>query len=208
MVITKSSDIAVAAGEAESPRRRGRPRREEVDESILQAALEVLSAEGFASMSMDAVAERAGVSKPTIYRRWSTKIELASACISRLLRDDPPTTEPDVWKALQIELELFRRAVEHDHGISIIGTLLAHEEQQPTMIAEYRQNVAAVRRARIRKVFERGIQTSQLPPDIDVNLALNMMLGFYYASYIGGDPQPADWPSRCVDLIRRSAGSH
>lgn len=204
MVAPKSSANGMLA-EERIPRRRGRPRREEVDDSILRAALTVLSAEGFASMSMDAVAERAGVSKPTIYRRWSTKIELASACISLLLRDDPPTTEPDLWKALRIELELFRRAVEHDHGISIIGTLLAHEEQQPTMIAEYRQNVAAVRRARIRKVFEHGIATGQLSAETDVNLALNMMLGFYYASYIGGDPQANDWPEQCVALIRRSA---
>jgi AcrR family transcriptional regulator len=204
MVAKRASKNAARIGGAKVHRGRGRPRREDVDENILRAALAILSEGGFASMSMDAVAERAGVSKPTIYRRWSTKIELATACVPLLLRDDPVTTESDVWKALRIEIWLFWRAVEKDHAINIIGTLLAHEEQQPTLIAEYRENVAAVRRARVRAIFDRGIATGQLPHDVDVNLALNMLLGFYYASYIGGDPQPLDWPDKCVELLRRS----
>ncbi|WP_155349227.1 TetR/AcrR family transcriptional regulator [Acrocarpospora pleiomorpha] len=187
-----------------APRGRGRPRDIDADARILRAALHVLSREGFASMSMDAVAERSGVSKPSIYRRWSTKIELATAAIATMSNDDPPTTEADAWKALLTELRLFERAVSRDHGMSIIGTLLAHEEQQPGMIALYREQVVRARRNRVRAVLDRGIREGQFPEDIDVNLVLNMMFGYYYASYIGGEPQPADWPDRCVDLVRRA----
>jgi AcrR family transcriptional regulator len=182
----------------------GRPRDEEVGDRILHAALAVLSTEGYAAMSMDAIAEKAGVSKPTIYRRWATKIELATASIATIANDDPPTTERDVWKALLAELKLFDDALSRGHGISIIGTLLAHEEQEPAMIALYREHVAKARRDRFRAVFARGISDGVLPADIDVDLLLNMMLGYYYASYIGGEGQPSDWPERCVGVVRRS----
>lgn len=182
----------------------GRPRDAEVGDRILHAALAVLSTEGYAAMSMDAVAERAGVSKPTIYRRWRTKIELATASIATMANDDPPTTEPDVWKALLAELKLLDHALSRGHGISIIGTLLAHEEQEPAMIALYREHVAKARRDRIRAVFARGIDEGVLPAGIDVDLLLNMMVGYYYASYIGGEGQPGDWPERCIGVVRRS----
>ena len=61
---------------AEAPRR-GRPRSEKARLAILEAAAELLLARGLSAVSMDAVAERAGVSKATIYRWWPTKETLA-----------------------------------------------------------------------------------------------------------------------------------
>src|SRR5579871_5389938 len=56
---------------------RGRPRSEKAHKAILDAAAELLLARGLSAVSMDAVAERAGVSKATIYRWWPTKETLA-----------------------------------------------------------------------------------------------------------------------------------
>jgi len=57
--------------------RRGRPRSEKARLAILEAAAELLLVQGLSAVSMDAVAERAGVSKATIYRWWPTKESLA-----------------------------------------------------------------------------------------------------------------------------------
>ena len=62
---------------ADTSRRPGRPRSERARKAILQAAADLLLAEGTAQVSMDAVAERAGVSKATIYRWWPSKERLA-----------------------------------------------------------------------------------------------------------------------------------
>src|ERR671921_1783064 len=56
--------------QARSP---GRPRSERAHRAILQAANELLESEGFAALSVEAIAERAGVSKATIYRRWPNR---------------------------------------------------------------------------------------------------------------------------------------
>ena len=63
-------------GTAQAPPR-GRPRSEKARKAILAAAAELLLARGLSAVSMDAVAERAGVSKATIYRWWPTKETLA-----------------------------------------------------------------------------------------------------------------------------------
>src|ERR1700749_1245332 len=60
-----------------APPPRGRPRSEKAQQAILAAAAELLLERGLAEVSMDAVAERAGVSKATIYRWWPTKETLA-----------------------------------------------------------------------------------------------------------------------------------
>jgi len=62
-------------------RGRGRPRREGADEEILSIARTLLEEHGYRALTVDAVAERAGVAKTTIYRRWPSKGALISALI-------------------------------------------------------------------------------------------------------------------------------
>jgi len=62
-------------------RPRGRPRRAGADEEILGVALEMLREKGYRALNVDEVAERAGVAKTTVYRRWPTKAALVSAAI-------------------------------------------------------------------------------------------------------------------------------
>jgi AcrR family transcriptional regulator len=71
-------------------RGRGRPRREGADEAILQAARELLDEAGYAAFNVDVIAERTGIAKTTIYRRWPTKSALVAAAI-----DTTPSTDPD-----------------------------------------------------------------------------------------------------------------
>jgi AcrR family transcriptional regulator len=62
-------------------RSRGRPRREGADEEILRATRELLDEGGYAAFNVDIVAERTGIAKTTIYRRWPTKGALVAAAI-------------------------------------------------------------------------------------------------------------------------------
>jgi len=69
----------------ETPRRRGRPRREGADQEILSVALELLRAHGYRDFNVDDVAERTGIAKTTIYRRWPSKGALVAAAIAPLV---------------------------------------------------------------------------------------------------------------------------
>ena len=79
-------------------RGRGRPRREGADEEILNVALEMLREKGYRDLTVDAVAERAGVAKTTVYRRWPSKGALIAAALA-------PLAPPDSDDALLRETE-------------------------------------------------------------------------------------------------------
>ena len=67
----------------------GRPRSVEADEAILQAALELMAESGSRALTMEAVRERSGVGKATLYRRYGSKEELVRAAIVHLNSDIP-----------------------------------------------------------------------------------------------------------------------
>ena len=64
-----------------APARAGRPKSEAKAEAILGAAAELFLSQGFQGTSMDAVAQRAGVSKQTVYNHFANKEDLFKACI-------------------------------------------------------------------------------------------------------------------------------
>src|SRR5437764_6673311 len=73
--------MPVAADARAGAPRAGRPRDPQVDAAIRTATLELLVAEGYQATTIQAVARRAGVSAPSIYRRWSSKAELVEAAV-------------------------------------------------------------------------------------------------------------------------------
>ena len=77
------------AAVTEEKRGRGRPRREGADETILAAARALLDEAGYAAFNVDVIAERTGIAKTTIYRRWATKGALVAAAIGPTSAMDP-----------------------------------------------------------------------------------------------------------------------
>ena len=69
----------------------GRPRSEEAHRAILGAAIELLAESGFSALTVEGVAQRAGVGKATIYRRWSSKVPL----VVEAFRELPKLEDPD-----------------------------------------------------------------------------------------------------------------
>jgi len=59
----------------------GRPRNKRIDESVLRATVDSLADTGYADLSVDAIARRAGTSKPAIYRRWPSKAHLVHEAV-------------------------------------------------------------------------------------------------------------------------------
>ena len=81
-----------------------------LEEAILQAAADALTASGFAGLTMDAVARRAGTNKNAIYRRWPDRLALGMAAYRRLTTAIQP---PDTGSLREDALEMLRRANRH-----------------------------------------------------------------------------------------------
>jgi AcrR family transcriptional regulator len=70
--------------------RPGRPRDPHADEAILRAARDLMSEGGLANLTVEGTAQRAGVAKTTVYRRYPTKVALAVAAVAALISQDDP----------------------------------------------------------------------------------------------------------------------
>src|SRR6204780_5896794 len=117
---------------AETPQR-GRPRSERARKAALEAAAELLLAQGLSAVSMDAVAERAGVSKATIYRWWPTKETLAlDALYNEWAAVQPRTRSTGTLRGdlLRLLRPWVRLASSRPYG-RVIGALVTEAQTDP-----------------------------------------------------------------------------
>jgi AcrR family transcriptional regulator len=178
---------------------RGRPPKPGLDEAILVAALEELARVGYTRMRVEDVARRAGATKPTVYARFSSKAELATAALSSLRGRTPRSPTGDVRADLIEELTLFRAGALRPYGMSMLGAVLAEEHETPDLLELFRANVVAPRRANLRRILRSGRDTGQLRSDVDIETGITMLVGSLYATYVAGRAVGPDWPRRVVD---------
>jgi AcrR family transcriptional regulator len=179
----------------------GRPRNLETEQLILTVTLEQLHHGGYSRMSVDAIARGAGVSKPTIYRRWKGKADLAMAAICRLRLSEPAAKTGDPAGDLRRILRSFQGSLLRPYGMALIGTVLAEEERTPELLALFREQLVAPRRAMLRAALARARRRGRRLRNREVDAAVNMLIGSYYARYLSGEPFPGDWPERVVGLL-------
>ncbi|MEV6905238.1 TetR/AcrR family transcriptional regulator [Amycolatopsis sp. NPDC051372] len=171
----------------ESPQR-GRPRSQEARQAILAAAAELLLAHGLSAVSMDAVAERAGASKATIYRWWPTKEALAlDALYTDWAAASPHARDTGTLRGdLLSLLRPWARLASSRPYARVIAALLAEAQNDPVFAAEYRHRVVEPRRDQAAAIFRRAIDRGEIPGDIKVDVALDLLYGALYHRLLHG----------------------
>jgi AcrR family transcriptional regulator len=183
-----SSDVT-----AEAPQR-GRPRSERARKAILEAAAELLLARGLSAVSMDAVAERAGVSKATIYRWWATKETLAlDALYTEWAAVQPKARDTGSLRGdlLSLFRPWARLARSRPYG-RVIAALITESQTDPVFAAEYRQRFVEPRREQGRVIFRRAIGRGEIPADAKVEVALDLLYGSVYHRLLHGHAPLSD----------------
>ena len=182
---------------------RGRPRSIEADRAILRAAAELLEEDGFERMTMEAVAQRAGVSKATLYRRWSNKVDLVVDVVTLGFKRYPISDTGDTKEDL---LEMARRSVAIIEGrIGRIMTAVASEARRNETLAEaVRVSLLEPRREALRTVVRRGIERGDIRADVDPDLVLDALVGaIFYRSESATHPPTVEDAEALVDLLFR-----
>jgi AcrR family transcriptional regulator len=187
-----------------SSRSPGRPRDPRADRAILEAALRLLAEQGYARMSIDAVAAAAGVGKPTIYRRFASKADLATAALASVIDDAPPPDAAlDVEAGLTAALEALARRLRAPHSMGLVGTLLVEEEETPELMALFRRRVWAARAGQLRGVLERARARGEVRADVDIEATVVLLIGALYGAHVGQGRIPRGWPARAVRAALR-----
>jgi AcrR family transcriptional regulator len=179
----------------------GRPRSEQVDDAILAAARAELAARGYARMTVDAVAARARVSKPTIYLRHATKAELATAAIASMRAQPRPAPTDDLRADLIAHLRLLRAGLQRPNGMTMLGTVLAEENDTPELLALFRERLVAPRRRELYAVLDAARNRGDVRHDANLEVAVNALVGAFFARYLAGDSFGGRFVTTLVDTI-------
>jgi AcrR family transcriptional regulator len=181
--------------------KQGRTRSAEVDRRILRAAMRVMAREGYAGMSIEGVAAEAGVSRPTIYLRYPGKAELATAALAAYRHQGQPEETGNTREDLIARLRHFRNGIERPFGMAMVGSVLAEEQSTPELLSLFRERLVEPRRKELRVVLEHARERGELREDGDIEAAVNMLVGSYYAQYLSGASFSDDWPEAIVETI-------
>ncbi len=160
-----------------SKRPLGRPRDPDLDRAILDATIALLAQQGFARMSIERVALRAGVGKPTIYRRWPSKVDLVIAALSRPGTDRPTLSEGSVRQRLTSLIEELCASVRKEPAKSVLVTLVAEIPRDPELASAVREVFLAKRRETVYALLREGVAGGELRADLDPELASDALVG-------------------------------
>lgn len=170
---------ATAAG----PATPGRPRRAEIESAINAAARDLLAEVGYGALTIEAVAKRAGVGKPTVYRRHESKAALVAAALLDVLETVNPAAPDtgDVAADLVALLGNLARALTTEFGAAV--TEIVSPAAREPQLAELFAAVIDDRRVLIRQVVQRAAdQHRLLVPDVET--AIDLALGAIYFRHL------------------------
>jgi AcrR family transcriptional regulator len=180
---------------------RGRPRSAEADRAILDATIGLLYEEGYSRMSMEAVAEAAGVGKTTVYRRYRDKADLVTAAIAAMPGMDELPDSGDTRADLVQMLQSIARSKQRVQDMRLVGTLWAEQERNPELVKLFRERVIGPRRTMMLEILRRGQERGEIRTDLDTSLVLEMLVGAHFARQFNGRPFPRDWAGQVVETI-------
>jgi AcrR family transcriptional regulator len=185
--------------QARSP---GRPRSERAHRAILQAANELLESEGFAAVSVEAIAERAGVSKATIYRRWPNRAAVVmDGFLSTVSSEVPFPHTGHAREDIRIHMRRLAEAFSGKIGRTV-AALMAEGQSDPELAGALRSRWLLVRRAEAREILELGIERGELREDIDLEVAVDVLYGpIYYRMLVGHAPLDNGFTDALADHI-------
>lgn len=161
----------------ETPPSRGRPRDVRTQLAILSATRDLLLEAGYTRLSIEAVAERAGAGKATVYRWWRNKgelvLEAAADSIDIGVVPDTGDTRGDLFVAVQQLIDTFSDRL----AAIVIFAVIARLEEDPAMAETFRDTAVGPWRRSAMDAIERGIARGDLPTDMDAAFALDVIVG-------------------------------
>lgn len=187
--------------------RRGRPRDENCSAAILSATIELVAEVGIASMTVDAVAARAGVGKASIYRRWSSKealmLDAWKSCII-------PNVVPDTG-SLRGDLEqMYTSAAQPLSDLEmqrVFPQMIAAAKVNPDVTDAYRAYLDERRRPML-TALNRAVERGELPPGTDIEVVHDLLVAplVYRWLVTDGQVDPA-LRARIVDVVLAGIGA-
>jgi AcrR family transcriptional regulator len=186
--------------------KRGRPRSEAATShaAILDAVYELLQKKSARDLTMDAVARRAKVGRPTLYKWWPSKAALVFAMFNERMDHAPAALDTGTAEeTLRINVRALIRAFNGLFG-KVMADLIAEGQSEPEVLKElYDQHISQRRAASVARV-ERGKATGEFAPDTDAELLVDSIVGpIYFRMLLRYAPLTEAFGDALIDQVLR-----
>ena len=183
--------------------------RPEKTEAIVSAFFAELAERGYDGVTMDRVAERAGVGKAALYRRWPSKREMLVELVGRfateaVLPPDTGTLEGDLAAVIEEAIAVVSDPVVR----GVIRALVAEARRSPELAAILTERFRDPRRDAGARMLRRAIERGEIEPDTDIELAQDLMAGpLYFRAIILDESFSPGYAERLTAAALRSLGA-
>ena len=171
------------------PKRRGRPRDDSSRRAILAATLQLLRTETVQSVTMEAIAKAAGVSKATIYRWWTSKAAVViDAFMEHHIVSTPMDETVDSVQALTQHVGLLAQQYRGRPG-RLVAQIIAEGQSDPAVLTAFRERFSNDRAELVMRVIEAGKKRGELRKDISTEtIAECLYAPIYFRLLLGNLP--------------------
>ena len=164
----------------DSERGPGRPRDAAVDTAVLAAARELLVASGYGSVTVEAIARRAGVGRPTIYRRWANKAELVFDALFEQTETAPIPSSGNLTTDLMSVAEIVAGDMASPAAAQALVAVMADVGTDGEIAIRVRELAILPRVAELAVIIERAQDQGTVRRDVDPALVLHALAGVLY----------------------------
>jgi AcrR family transcriptional regulator len=177
--------------------------REDVTEAIRSAVFEELATVGYARMSIEGIARRAGVGKTAVYRRWRSKLHLVLDIVSALAVQGLPAPDTGSLEGdLRLLYEVTSRALRHPVASQVIPDLHAEAARNPEIAEAMQKALREGQEGVASKILAAAARRGEVRPDHDDELALDLISGpLYWRSVVIRSPK---LPEGYLDALARA----
>ncbi|ELP62956.1 transcriptional regulator, TetR family [Streptomyces turgidiscabies Car8] len=165
--------------------------REDVTEAIRSAVFEELASVGYARMSIEGIARRAGVGKTAVYRRWRSKLHLVLDLVSAIAVQGLPAPDTGTLEGdLRMLYELTSRALRHPVASQVIPDLQAEAARNPEIADAMQKALREGQEGVASGIVAAAEQRGEVRSGIDPDLALDLISGpLYWRSVVIRNPK-------------------
>jgi AcrR family transcriptional regulator len=185
----------------------GRPRSLKSHQAMLRATLELLAEVGFDTMSIDAIAARAGVGKTTIYRRYASKEELVADAIESVREEVVIPNTGNLQGDLDALIQNAAQITLNPLGRQTVAMIISSASSNTQFAQIYWTKYLQPRRKTFAIVLERAKARNEIPTDLDSDLVFDTMSAIMLYALIF-QPTSESWTTyvhRALSLLFRNA---
>lgn len=189
---------------------RGRPRNLQLRQAVLDAARELLSQVGPSGVTMEAVAAKAGVGKPTVYRWWPNRHAVTMDALMASPAQEkkkPSRAATSALHALSQQLDTVVRTLSSTMGRNIT-TIIAAADPDTELSKAFRNHFILSRRDEGRMLLQQAAEAGEIRPDADLEIVLDQIYGpLFFRLLMGHAPLDAGFVEGLIGSLLVGLGA-